>query len=147
MRYIEIKVLLTVSPFRPSFSPQPYVYPRETLRFPPRYSIRTTHSPLSVLTPFAATHTQNAPVTSFPATHTKTPSRKSFPCHTYENIGGWGPITVNLCRPSPQRSIYLLTPLLRYSYKLFVASKKINSFTSRQIRTLSAKYPGWGALS
>jgi hypothetical protein len=37
-----------------------------------------------------------------------------------------------------------LTPLLRYSYKLFVAPKKVNSFVIKQIQTLSAKHPGWG---
>jgi hypothetical protein len=37
-----------------------------------------------------------------------------------------------------------LTPLLRYSCKLLVASKKVNSFAIKQIHTLSAKHPGWG---
>jgi hypothetical protein len=37
-----------------------------------------------------------------------------------------------------------LTPFLRYSYKLFVAPKKVNSFAIKQVQTLSAKHPGWG---
>jgi hypothetical protein len=37
-----------------------------------------------------------------------------------------------------------LTPLLRYSCKLFVALAKVKSFAIKQIRTLCAKYRGWG---
>ena len=37
-----------------------------------------------------------------------------------------------------------LTPLLRYSYKLFVALEKVNSFVIKQIRTLCAKHPEYG---
>jgi len=40
-----------------------------------------------------------------------------------------------------------LTPLLRYSCRLFVAPKKVNSFGIKQIQTLSAKYRGWGYLA
>ena len=36
-----------------------------------------------------------------------------------------------------------LTPLLRYSCRLFVAPKNIKSFAIKQIRTLRAKYRGW----
>jgi hypothetical protein len=39
-----------------------------------------------------------------------------------------------------------LTPFLRYSCRLFVAPKKVNSFVIKQIQTLSQKYPGWGYL-
>ena len=35
-----------------------------------------------------------------------------------------------------------LTPFLRYSCKLFVAPKRVNSFAIKQIQTLSAKYRG-----
>src|SRR6266852_73478 len=48
-----------------------------------------------------------------------------------------------LPRPFPTK----LTPLLRYSCKLFVAPKKVNSFAIKQIQTLSAKHPGWGYLA
>jgi hypothetical protein len=37
-----------------------------------------------------------------------------------------------------------LTPLLRYSCKLLVALAKVKSFAIKQIRTLCAKYRGWG---
>src|ERR1700720_4023801 len=39
-----------------------------------------------------------------------------------------------------------LTPLLRYSCKLFVARANVKSFAIKQIRTLCAKHPGWGTL-
>lgn len=42
--------------------------------------------------------------------------------------------------PCPNR----LTPLLRYSCRLFVAPQNVNSFGINQIQTLSAKYRGWG---
>src|SRR6266849_2041619 len=52
-----------------------------------------------------------------------------------------------LSEPSPTD----LTPLLRYSCKLFLAlslegfaPKKVNSFGIKQIQTLSAKHPGGG---
>src|SRR5712692_2129156 len=47
---------------------------------------------------------------------------------------------ISLLTPLPTK----LTPLLRYSYKLLVAPKKVNSFAIKQIRTLSVKHPGWG---
>jgi hypothetical protein len=37
-----------------------------------------------------------------------------------------------------------LTPLLRYSCKLFVAPENLNSFAINQIQTLCAKHPGYG---
>jgi hypothetical protein len=37
-----------------------------------------------------------------------------------------------------------LTPFLTHCCKLLVASKKLNSFAIKQIRTLPAKYPGYG---
>ena len=43
IRYFSVKVLLTVSPLRPSFSPQPCVYPH---RSTPRFALSTTHHPL-----------------------------------------------------------------------------------------------------
>ena len=46
----------------------------------------------------------------------------------------------------PRNSPTKLTPLLRYSCKLFVAPENINPFGIKQIRTLSAKHPGWGVL-
>jgi hypothetical protein len=38
-----------------------------------------------------------------------------------------------------------LTALLTYSCRLFVTTKNFNSFKIKQIQTLSAKHPGWGA--
>ena len=46
----------------------------------------------------------------------------------------------------PRNSPTKLTPLLRYSCKLFGATENVNSFSIKQIRTLSAKHPGWGVL-
>ena len=40
-----------------------------------------------------------------------------------------------------------LTPFLTYCCKLFVVAKNIKSFGIKQIRTLSAKHPGWGIPS
>jgi hypothetical protein len=40
-----------------------------------------------------------------------------------------------------------LSPLLRYSCKLFVALPNAKSFAINQFRTLYAKYRGWGYLS
>jgi len=54
-------------------------------------------------------------------------------------------------RPSfpPQPRVYsqpfdFVGPLFSYSYGLFVVPKTVNSFAIRQIRTLCAKYRGWG---
>jgi hypothetical protein len=47
---------------------------------------------------------------------------------------------ITLPRPFPTK----LTPLFRYSCRLFVALKKVNPFGIKQIRTLFAKYRGWG---
>ena len=47
---------------------------------------------------------------------------------------------ITLPRPFPTK----LTPLLRYSCRLFVVLKKVNPFGIKQIRTLLAKYRGWG---
>jgi hypothetical protein len=44
----------------------------------------------------------------------------------------------------PQLLRSAVTPLLRYSCKLFVAPQKVNSFGIKQIQTLSAKHPGVG---
>jgi len=54
-------------------------------------------------------------------------------------------ISVMLARqiPLPDPLSITLTPLLRYSCKLFVAPKKLKSFAIKQIRTLCAKYREW----
>jgi len=40
--------------------------------------------------------------------------------------------------------LYLLSPLLSHSYKLFVAAKSVNSLVFSQFHTLVAKTPGAG---
>ena len=40
----------------------------------------------------------------------------------------------------------LFSYLFSYSYELFVVPKKVNSFAIKQIRTLCAKYRGWGGV-
>jgi hypothetical protein len=49
----------------------------------------------------------------------------------------------------PQPAVYsqpfdFVGPLFSHSYGLFVVPKKLKSFAIRQIRTLCAKYRGWG---
>jgi hypothetical protein len=50
---------------------------------------------------------------------------------------------ITLPRPFPTK----LTPLFRYSCRLFVVLKKVNPFGIKQIRTLFAKYRGVGVLT
>ena len=66
-------------------------------------------------------------------------------------------LTVSPFGPSflPQPVVYsqpfdfvgpLFSYLFSYSYELFVVPKKVNSFAIKQIRTLCAKYRGWGGV-
>jgi hypothetical protein len=98
MRYLQPKVLLTVSPFRPSFPPQSDVYPKGPApsSLATHYSLPTTHfsSPFVFITlriPFRAT---------------------PFFSHPYKTPGVWGISTLYLVtRHSFTRSVVCEDPL------------------------------------
>src|ERR1700674_3089371 len=48
--------------------------------------------------------------------------------------------------PGDARTWKDASPVVSYSCRLFVVSKKVKSFAIKQIQTLSPKHPGWGTL-
>ena len=158
IRYSSVKVLLTVSPLRPSFSPQPCVYPH---RSTPRFALSTTHHPLPTFP--RRSHARTLSGFSYNYELPLLPHRFARPLfsYNYELLFSQPlcfdkhlrcPIVFSaLPRNSASSANSVvkksLTPFLTYCCELFVVAKNIKSFGIKQIRTLSAKHPGWGIPS
>jgi hypothetical protein len=137
MRYSPVKVLLKVSPLRPSFPPNPVCISTPsillTLCFHTLLSCPSSPIDLHLL------HFQmltNPFLGNLFVLITICVALCFFGPHLLPN--SW-----ILCASVVKRS---LTLFRSYSCKLFGGPKKTNSFAIRQIRTLSAKHPGWGYI-
>src|ERR1700732_5324036 len=117
MRYSSVKVLLTVSPFRP-FLPQ-LLDP-----FPP------SPRPLSPLS------------TAFTPNRRLTPLSTAF-TQTHRGVGYRHNFSFRWTRTTAHQS-RITSHAVSYSCELFAAPKKINAFAIKQIQTLSTKHPGYG---
>ena len=92
MRYPSVKVLLTVFPFRPSFSPELNLYPRAPRALSP---LSTAFTPNRSLTPLSTAFTQNTRgvgvlCPSSPLLATRLP--RSSRAHSFTPSGAEGPL-------------------------------------------------------
>jgi hypothetical protein len=147
--YSLVKVPLTMSPLPPSSHPQPCVYPRPPI---PLLALSTIH------------RTQP----TFPHPFFLYPYELPLPRHrfagplfpyNYELLFSQALCFDNHLRcplffgPAPSSEVSTrwvspaktsVTPCPTHCCRLFVVTKKLNPFAINQIRTLSAKHPGWG---
>ncbi len=113
---LDAKVLLTVSPFLPSFPPQPRVCSRNQL----------------LLSSYAPRGANISPILS---------TLRILPVATgCTSIS----LTLCLCASVANPVVTHLSPVASYCCKLFVAPKKVKSFAIKQIQTLFTKHPGGG---
>src|ERR1700732_4653476 len=137
MRYALVKVLLTVSPFRPSFSPQPRVYPQP---FDFAHLLFSYTSELPLLA-----HRFGGPLFSyncellFPQLlcfdkHLRCPM--FFPSAPFSDLCA-------LCASALENS---LNPFATYCCRLFVAVKKLNPFCNQANPNSFCKTPGGGSV-
>src|ERR1700688_2399908 len=133
MRYALVKVLLTVSPVRPSFSPPPRVYP-QPLDVAHLLFSYTSELPLLA-------HQFGGPLFSY-IYELRFPQLLCFDKHLRCPMFFPSAPSSQLCVLCASVVKKSLAPFLTYCCRLFGAVEKLNPFVIKQIRTLSAKHPG-----
>jgi hypothetical protein len=129
---------LTVSPFRPSFSSQPRVYPHPFDFAHPFFS--------SIYKLPLLTHRFARPLFSYNY-ELLFPQPLCFDKHLRCPMFFQSALCFSRHSSLATRHFSCLTLFLSHCYKVFVIAKKLNSFTIKQIHTLLQKHPGWGVLS
>src|SRR5260370_28323573 len=152
---LRLKVLLTVSPFRPSFPPQSAVYPKgpHCLPSPPttHYPPRTTHSPVRLFTGHRSrvtSHAFSCACGLFVAPKKVNPFAIKQIQPLFAKTPGWGALCdlrAPISAPSVFRFFLHLTcsQQLTDSLSLFALFPALVFFVFNSIQTLFAKHPGW----
>jgi hypothetical protein len=151
MQYSLVKVLLTVSPFRPSIRLQPRVYPRLAT---PRFALSTTHRPLLTFPRplFPYTYELPLPHHRFTAPLFSYNYKLLFsqplcfddylrcPLFFFGTLFQDSVISLHLWQENA------LTPLRTYCCTLFAVAREFKCFVIKQIHILLQKYLGRGYL-
>jgi len=133
MRYALVKVLLTVSPVRPSFSPPPRVYP-QPLDVAHLLFSYTSELPLLA-------HQFGGPLFSY-IYELRFPQLLCFDKHLRCPMFFPSAPSSQLCVLCASVVKKSLASFPSHCYKLIVVAKKLNSFAVKQIHTLLQKHSG-----